>query len=370
MMPSTGSAPGGSVSVSSSTVAPSTVSRNAPRPDAADEVGAGIGRAQSGPQLDRGDLADGHAGDVRAEPGVRGAVALLVGDGRAVGGQEGQRRAGPPVGAADQLGGRGRQPAGAAPAAGVDDLDVAERGAQARPAARRCAAGTPSRCRRRACGRRRVRAQHGDPAQPARVEREHGRLVAGQHEAGRGGRAQLRRDLVVGRRCGRRGRPTPSSAPTRPASRRIRRTLSSTTASSTVPALTAATSSSPHGPSGPGISRSRPRRGGGQRAAGVPVGHRDAVEAPFLLEDVAQQRRLGHRVPVDAVVGGHHRPHPALADDRLERRQVELAQGPLVDRGVVGEPLGLRVVGHEVLDGGADAERPGARARMPRRAGR
>src|SRR3954468_2103104 len=44
----------------------------------------------------------------------------------------------------------------------------------------------------------------------------------------------------------------PSSAPTRPASRRIRTTLSSIAASSTSPARTAATSASPHGPIGPG----------------------------------------------------------------------------------------------------------------------
>ena len=45
----------------------------------------------------------------------------------------------------------------------------------------------------------------------------------------------------------------------------------------------------------------------------------------------------------------------ASRDDRLERRQVELAQRALVDLGVDGHALGLGVVGDEVLDGGADA---------------
>ena len=45
----------------------------------------------------------------------------------------------------------------------------------------------------------------------------------------------------------------------------------------------------------------------------------------------------------------------ASRDDRLERRQVELAQRALVDLGVEGEALGLGVVGDEVLDRRADA---------------
>jgi hypothetical protein len=59
-------------------------------------------------------------------------------------------------------------------------------------------------------------------------------------------------------------------------------------------------------------------------------------------------------VPVDRVVGGHHRPHAGLADDRLERGQVALAQRLLVDLRVQGPAVGLRIVGDEVLDGGRD----------------
>jgi hypothetical protein len=52
--------------------------------------------------------------------------------------------------------------------------------------------------------------------------------------------------------------------------------------------------------------------------------------------------------------GQGHRPHARLADDRLEGGQVALAQGPLVLPDVHGEPVGLRIVGHEVLHTGAD----------------
>ena len=56
--------------------------------------------------------------------------------------------------------------------------------------------------------------------------------------------------------CDPSGWPAPSKAPTRRARPSSRDTLSST--SGTVPARTAATRCSPHGPSGPGITRSSP----------------------------------------------------------------------------------------------------------------
>ena len=73
------------------------------------------------------------------------------------------------------------------------------------------------------------------------------------------------------------------------------------------------------------------------------------------MEYVPQQRALGHRLAVDAVVRRHHGPDAGLTDDGLERRQVQLAQRPLADADVRGHPLGLGVVGDEMLDGGADA---------------
>ncbi len=67
----------------------------------------------------------------------------------------------------------------------------------------------------------------------------------------------------------------PSRAPTRAASRRIRSTLSSISASSTLPFLTASSRASPHGPyrlAGPGMARSR-------AAAAVPSVDRAAVQS-------------------------------------------------------------------------------------------
>ena len=99
----------------------------------------------------------------------------------------------------------------------------------------------------------------------------------------------------------------------------------------------------------------RRARGGLGGPGGRPVRHDQAVEAPLVVQDLAQQRALGHRRPVDPVVGGHHRPDARFTHDGLERRQVELAQRPLVDPDVDRHPLGLRVVGDEVLDASRDA---------------
>ena len=52
--------------------------------------------------------------------------------------------------------------------------------------------------------------------------------------------------------------PSGPRAPTRRASRKIRRTLASTSSSLTSPARTAAVSRPPHGPDGPGMARSSP----------------------------------------------------------------------------------------------------------------
>jgi len=90
------------------------------------------------------------------------------------------------------------------------------------------------------------------------------------------------------------------------------------------------------------------RRFGGP--GGEPVGHDDPVEAPLVLKDFPEHGVLGHGGAVDAVVSGHDCPRPGLMHDHLERGEVELAQGALVDSGVEGEALGLGVVGHEMLD--------------------
>jgi len=85
------------------------------------------------------------------------------------------------------------------------------------------------------------------------------------------------------------------------------------------------------------------------RAGAEPVGHHHAVEAPLVFEDLAEQRVLAHGGAVDAVVGSHHRPRASLPHDRLEGGQVQLTQGALVDAHIHGMPLGLGVVGDEVL---------------------
>ena len=95
-------------------------------------------------------------------------------------------------------------------------------------------------------------------------------------------------------------------------------------------------------------------RGTGRGTGGAdasPVRHDHSVEAPRRLERVGEQGVLRHRGPVHPVVGRHDGPDARLHRG-LERRQVQLAQGPLVDAGVEGEPFGLGVVGDVVLGGG------------------
>ena len=97
---------------------------------------------------------------------------------------------------------------------------------------------------------------------------------------------------------------------------------------------------------------------GGQRGNPVghraPVGHHQPVETPLLAQHLGEQPPvLGGVRAVDLVVGAHDRPRPGGGDHVLERGQVDLAQRALVDLGVDAEPVGLLVVGGEVLDAGA-----------------
>ena len=99
---------------------------------------------------------------------------------------------------------------------------------------------------------------------------------------------------------------------------------------------------------------------GGDRGGPVvhraPVGDDQAVEAPLLAQHLGQQPVvLGGVDAVDLVVGAHHRPRLGQRDHPLEGRQVDLAQRPLVDVGADPGPVGLLVVGGEVLQRGADA---------------
>ena len=93
-----------------------------------------------------------------------------------------------------------------------------------------------------------------------------------------------------------------------------------------------------------------------RRVRAPPVRHDDPVELPLVLQDGAEQLRvLGTVDAIQLVVGGHDRPRPGLADRRLERRQVDLAQRALVDLGADGHPLVLLVVAGEVLHAAPDA---------------
>ncbi len=88
----------------------------------------------------------------------------------------------------------------------------------------------------------------------------------------------------------------------------------------------------------------------------LPVRHENAVETPFALEDVGtEMMALGGVVAIDQVVAAHHRAAVRLLHRRLEGRQIQLAQGALVDDGVEVAAVVFRVVGGEVLDRGDHA---------------
>ena len=151
---------------------------------------------------------------------------------------------------------------------------------------------------------------HRDAAQRRRVERQRAGGVAGEHEARSGGAAQLARDRLLRPRRGRRRgrllaleRADARGEPQQPQYLLVDRVLADV--------------ARPHrGDEGvaPRAARARHQevepgaRGGDGRAAGEPVGHHDAVVRPLVVQDLAQQRALGHGVTVDAVVGGHDRP--------------------------------------------------------------
>ena len=203
-----------------------------------------------------------------------------------------------------------------------------------------------------------VRADNGDPAEPGARQRKHA-LVSGQHERGRRGGAQVTRDLRRAVRC-ERGcggpigkRADPAGQPEDPEHLIVDQRLVNLAVGHGGEQGVAPGTEPARGPrhgqveGGPG--------GGHGRAGGRPVRHHQAVEVPVTVQDVTQQRAFGQGRAVDAVVGSHHRPHAGLADDRLERGQVQLPQRPLVDPHIHREPLRLGVVADEVLDASPDA---------------
>ena len=90
----------------------------------------------------------------------------------------------------------------------------------------------------------------------------------------------------------------------------------------------------------------------------APVRDDGPVEAPLLPQDPLQQERVLVRIgAVDAVVGGHQRPGGRFPHDDLERGQVQLPQGPLVDHRVADHAAQLLAVDREVLRGRGHALR-------------
>ena len=89
------------------------------------------------------------------------------------------------------------------------------------------------------------------------------------------------------------------------------------------------------------LHRIRPRK---------PVGHHDALEAPFIAQHVLQQPEAFRGVgSVDLVVGTHDRPRTAFLDGDLEALQVQLAQRTLADLHVDGVAVPFMVVGRVML---------------------
>ena len=95
---------------------------------------------------------------------------------------------------------------------------------------------------------------------------------------------------------------------------------------------------------------------GGRGLGGEPVGDDDAVETPFLTKYLGEQPTVlaGERA-VHPVVGAHEPPRFGFGHGDLEGPQVDLAQGPVGHDRVDAVAFKLRVVGDEMLDGGADA---------------
>ncbi len=85
----------------------------------------------------------------------------------------------------------------------------------------------------------------------------------------------------------------------------------------------------------------------------APVGDDAAREAPLALEHLVEQVVVvAHVLAADLVVGAHNGERPAFAHSRLERRQVDLPERPLVHLHVDRAAVPLLVVGGVVLEAG------------------
>ena len=90
--------------------------------------------------------------------------------------------------------------------------------------------------------------------------------------------------------------------------------------------------------------------------AAAPVGHDQALPAPFTAKNVLQQMLILVGIgAVQPVVGGHDRAGLSFLDGDLEIGQVHLPQGAFVHHGVGGHAQHLLAVGSEMLGTGRNA---------------
>ena len=88
----------------------------------------------------------------------------------------------------------------------------------------------------------------------------------------------------------------------------------------------------------------------------TPIGHGEAFEAPFLLEDfVEQQIVLATVLAAEEVVGAHDAEDVGFADGGAEGGKIDFAKGAVVHVDVDTVAFGFLIVGGEMFDTGADA---------------
>ncbi len=91
---------------------------------------------------------------------------------------------------------------------------------------------------------------------------------------------------------------------------------------------------------------------------GVEVADYRALIAPFTLEHFSDQMMVFARVvAIDLVETAHDRRHVGVLDHRLEARQIQFAQGALIDLDVDGLAIGFLLVGQVMLAAGLNALR-------------
>ena len=86
-----------------------------------------------------------------------------------------------------------------------------------------------------------------------------------------------------------------------------------------------------------------------------PVGHHQAVEAPFLAQRLGQEPAVLGRVDVvDSVVRAHQRCRVRSLDYSFEYTEVHFPQGSFIDSRIYAHSIGFLIVGGEVFHRGPD----------------